>query len=74
MNFGKSKAPEQKNTLKDTVLPCTTAEILSRPGPIAIIDFVEVCIEEAYQLRASDIHVCPTEFEVQLQYKLQQSR
>ena len=70
MNFGKSKAPEQKNTLKDAVLPCTTAEILSRPGPIAIIDFVEVCIEEAYQLRASDIHVCPTEFEVQLRLRV----
>lgn len=44
--------------------PTTTGsvrEILSRPGPIPIIEFVQTCIEEAYALRASDIHIDPTE-------------
>jgi len=40
---------------------CSIQEVLSRPGPVAIIELVQTCIEEAHTLRASDIHIDPTE-------------
>ncbi len=45
-------------------------EVLSRPGPIPIIEFVHTCIEEAYTLRASDIHIDPTEQEVVVRLRI----
>lgn len=70
MNFGKSKAMEEIHALKATVLPCNTSELLARGGSIPIIELVETCIEEAYQLRASDVHLSPAEHDIQLRFRI----
>jgi type IV pilus assembly protein PilB len=44
--------------------------LLSRAGPISIIELVQTCIEEAYTLRASDIHIEPREYEVQIRLRI----
>jgi type II secretory ATPase GspE/PulE/Tfp pilus assembly ATPase PilB-like protein len=45
-------------------------DVLSRPGPIPIVELVRVCIEEAYTLRTSDIHIEPTETEVKIRLRI----
>lgn len=46
------------------------SEILSRSGPIPIIEFVQTCIEEAHTLRASDIHINPYEQNVVIRLRI----
>lgn len=52
------------------ISPCNLHEVLSRPGPVSIIELVETCIEEAHTLRASDIHINPTETEVEIRLRI----
>lgn len=49
---------------------CSVNEVLSRPGPVAIIELVQTCIEEAHALRASDIHIDPTEHDVIIRLRI----
>lgn len=50
--------------------PCSVNEVLARPGPVSIIEFVHTCIEEAYVLRASDVHIEPTERDVVIRLRI----
>jgi type II secretory ATPase GspE/PulE/Tfp pilus assembly ATPase PilB-like protein len=59
MNFGRTKPPEPAPETTEHTTPNTMSGILSRSGPISIIELVETCIEEAYAARASDIHITP---------------
>ncbi len=70
MNFGKNKAVIPETTEKKAILTCSTADILARPGPVSIIEFIKVCIEEAYSLRASDVHIDPTETDVKIRLRI----
>jgi len=70
MNFGKTKVAEPAPDLAVADLPYTLHEVLSRPGPVSIIELVETCIEEAHTLRASDIHINPTETEVEIRLRI----
>ncbi len=45
-------------------------EVLSRPGPLSVVEFVRACIEEAHTLRTSDIHIEPTEHEVKIRLRI----
>jgi type II secretory ATPase GspE/PulE/Tfp pilus assembly ATPase PilB-like protein len=49
---------------------CNIAEVLTRPGPVSIIELVETSISEAFALRASDIHIEPTEHAVQMRLRI----
>ncbi len=70
MNFGKSKVAETTPNQVVVALPYNLHEVLSRPGPVSIIELVETCIEEAHTLRASDIHINPTETEVEIRLRI----
>ena len=70
MNFGKSKVVEPTPNQTEAISPCSLHEVLSRPGPVSIIELVETCIEEAHILRASDIHINPTETEVEIRLRI----
>ena len=70
MNFGKDKVAEPQTAQKQTLSTNSTADILSRPGPVPIIEFVKFAIEEAYHLRASDIHIEPTEIDVKIRLRI----
>ncbi len=70
MNFGKSKVVEETSNQTGAISPCNLHEVLSRPGPVSIIELVETCIEEAHTLRASDIHINPTETEVEIRLRI----
>jgi type IV pilus assembly protein PilB len=70
MNFGKTKVVEPAPKPVAAVSPCNLHEVLSRPGPVSIIELVETCIEEAHTLRASDIHINPTENEVEIRLRI----
>ena len=70
MNFGKSKLVEPTPSQSVVTYPCSIHEVLSRPGAVSIIELVETCIEEAYTLRASDIHINPTETEVEIRLRI----
>ena len=70
MNFGKSKVAEATPNQVVVALPYNLHEVLSRPGPVSIIELVETCIEEAHTLRASDIHINPTETEVEIRLRI----
>lgn len=49
---------------------CSVTDVLSRPGPTPIIEFVHTCIEEAHALRASDVHIEPNEHSVRLRLRI----
>lgn len=70
MNFGRSKPVEEKSQENAVVIPCSMTEILTRTGPVPIIEFIETCIDEAHQLRASDIHISPDESEVTVRLRI----
>lgn len=70
MNFGKSGTAELVHKPNVVISPCSLNEVLARPGPVSIIELVETCIEEAYVLRASDIHINPTETDVQVRFRI----
>ncbi len=70
MNFRKSKVVEEASNQTAAISPCNLHEVLSRPGPVSIIELVETCIEEAHTLRASDIHINPTETEVEIRLRI----
>lgn len=70
MNFGKTKVAEPTSSQTVVTSPCNLHEVLSRPGAVSIIELVETCIEEAYTLRASDIHINPTETEVEIRLRI----
>lgn len=50
--------------------PTGMKEILSQEGHVSIITFVQTCIEEAHTLRASDIHISPTEQHVVIRFRI----
>jgi type IV pilus assembly protein PilB len=70
MNLGKIKAPQVNPAPNQAVSPCSVSEVLSRPGPVSIIEFVHTCIEEAHTLRASDVHIEPTEQDVRIRLRI----
>ena len=70
MNFGASKEISDITQQSEPVSLCSVNEILSRKGPISIIELVQTCIEEAYALRASDIHIEPAEDTVQMRLRI----
>ena len=61
MNSGNIQTDAGKSLGNKSLSLCSIQEVLSRPGPVAIIELVQTCIEEAHTLRASDIHIDPTE-------------
>jgi type II secretory ATPase GspE/PulE/Tfp pilus assembly ATPase PilB-like protein len=61
MNSGNIQTDAGKSLGNKPFSLCSMQEVLSRPGPVAIIELVQTCIEEAHTLRASDIHIDPTE-------------
>lgn len=46
------------------------SDILAKSGPVAIIDLVATVIEEAHALRASDIHIEPTDGRVAVRLRI----
>jgi type II secretory ATPase GspE/PulE/Tfp pilus assembly ATPase PilB-like protein len=70
MQFGKTKPAEVKNEEKSASFCATMADIVGKNGPIPIIEFVETCIEEAYRLRSSDIHISPNEKDVSVRLRI----
>ncbi len=71
MNLGLKATKEVvQDVPRDVLSPCSVAEVLSRPGPVGIIEVVQTCIEEAHMLRASDIHIDPTEHNVMIRYRI----
>ena len=70
MNFGKTKPIEAVSVPPTAISPCTMKEILAQTSPISIIAFVETCIEEAHALRASDVHINPTETDVEARFRI----
>jgi type IV pilus assembly protein PilB len=55
---------------KPPVSMCSVLEVLSRPGPVPIVELVRICVEEAYFLRTSDIHIEPTEHDVKIRLRI----
>jgi hypothetical protein len=49
MNFGKSKTDASLTPPPQAVLPTSAQEILENPGPVPIIQFIQVVIEEAHR-------------------------
>lgn len=70
MNLGKSKVAQLVPTPEKVISPCSVGEVLSRPGPVSIIELVQTCIEEAHTLRASDVHIEPTEHDVRVRIRV----
>ncbi len=71
MNFSQSENGQKGESPRGTPVTLRgVQEILSRTGPIPIIEFVQTCIEEAYALRASDIHIDPTEHDVVIRLRI----
>lgn len=71
MNFSRSEtSPKSADVNHAEAAPRSVKEVLSRPGPIPIIEFVQSCIEEAHTLRASDVHIDPTEHEVVVRLRI----
>lgn len=70
MNFGKSKPAVTKGTEPTVVFPSSMTEVLTRSGPVSIIELIECCIDEAHQLRASDIHISPNENDVTVRLRI----
>jgi type II secretory ATPase GspE/PulE/Tfp pilus assembly ATPase PilB-like protein len=64
-----SKHGETQEIQKTTTL-FSVKELLSRPGPLSIIELVQTCIEEAYDRHASDVHIEPTEHEVRIRFRI----
>jgi type II secretory ATPase GspE/PulE/Tfp pilus assembly ATPase PilB-like protein len=60
----------QVRPIETSLSLCSVNEVLSRPGPIPIVELVRVCIEEAYTLRTSDIHIEPLEQNVQIRLRI----
>lgn len=72
MNFGgtKTKTPKQASQPEPELSACSINEIIKRGGPVNIVEFVQTCIEEAHDLRASDIHISPTDKDVRLRLRI----
>ena len=70
MSFGRSKVVEEINPENSVIIPSSMTEILTRPGPVSIIELIETCIDEAHQLRASDIHISPDETDVTVRLRI----
>ena len=71
MNFGSKKAPQVESLQHTPTLSvCSIEDVLGHTGSINIIDVVQTCIEEAYFLRASDIHIEPTERDARVRLRI----
>lgn len=68
--FRKEARGEVLNEEVAPLCPCSITEVLSRSGPISIVEFVQTCIEEAHTLRASDVHIDPTEHDVVIRLRI----
>lgn len=54
-------APPQTPAVSVAVAPSQARELLAGSGPVAIVPLVSALIEEASQLRASDVHIEPVD-------------
>jgi type IV pilus assembly protein PilB len=70
MNFGASKAAATEIPSSGTRISSRMSELLERPGPLSIIELVQTCLEEAYSLHASDIHIEPTEQNIEIRLRI----
>ncbi len=70
MNFGRIGVKQEVPRVSAPMSLCSVNDVLARQGPIPIIELVQTCIEEAHDLRASDIHIDPTESDVIMRLRI----
>lgn len=56
--------------MSTSVTALRVTELLTEPGRLSVVDFIESCIEDACDLRASDIHVEPGEHMVTVRFRI----